>query len=116
MRITSRRPPDNDVGIVVRIFGKQFGELCPWIVQLCLVVESINRDCRALLVIGDGCTPEDEVFGSDISKRGSLVPVNNEILQGGDCLCRRNLDFESIRYGFAFNNIEQGQDVAGHGV
>ena len=101
--ITWKRSLDKDVCVVVGTLGKQFGKWSPWFVQLCLVDESSNGCRRA---IGDGDAPEDEVFGGDILERRSLISIDDEILQGGHCLCRGYLNFERIRHGFTLNETK----------
>lgn len=103
--ITLRWSLDDDVGTVIRTLRKQFREACPRIVQLRLVVKSNNRDCRVLIVVGNGDAPEIELVCIDVAEVVGLFS-SDKFLEGGDCLCRFNLDLESIRYGFAINDTE----------
>jgi len=45
-RLTRRWSLDDDVCLVIGTFGKQFRELCPWFVQLCLVFKRNNHGGR----------------------------------------------------------------------
>ncbi|KAG0247228.1 hypothetical protein BGZ95_008902, partial [Linnemannia exigua] len=72
MCITSRRALDEDVRVVIWRLGKQIGKSCPRIVQLCLVVESINRNGRALFVVGNGDAPEGSLAATSLNAGAGL--------------------------------------------